>query len=112
MVQQKKFMIGNPNNMVCKLKTFIYGLKQASRQWYFKSNQVIASFNFKMNLANDCLYHKFNKNKYIFLILYVYDILLTNNDIHLLHDTKRFLGKNFEIKDVGDASFVLDIHVH
>ena len=44
--------------------------------------------------------------------LYVDDILLASNDISLLHETKRFLTKNFEMKDLGDASFVLGIQIH
>ncbi|KAL0368210.1 UNVERIFIED_CONTAM: Retrovirus-related Pol polyprotein from transposon TNT 1-94 [Sesamum calycinum] len=35
-----------------------------------------------------------------------------NNDIGLLHETKRFLAKNFEIKDLGEASYVLGIEIH
>ncbi|KAL4283434.1 hypothetical protein GQ457_16G021540 [Hibiscus cannabinus] len=30
----------------------------------------------------------------------------------LLHETKRFLSKHFEMKDLGDASFVLGIEIH
>ena len=41
--------------------------------------------------------------------MYVDDILLATNDIGMLHKTKRFLSKNFEMKDLGDASFVLGI---
>ena len=59
-----------------------------------------------MNLVDDFIYHKFCESKYIFLVLYVDDILLANNDMGLLHDTKRFPSKNFEMKDFGDASFV------
>ncbi|RVW17628.1 Retrovirus-related Pol polyprotein from transposon TNT 1-94 [Vitis vinifera] len=51
-------------------------------------------------------------SKYIFLVLYVDDILLATNDISILHDTKRFLSKHFEMKDLGDASFVLGIQIH
>ena len=98
--------------MVCKLKKSIYGLKQASRQWYYKFHQVVISFGFEMNLADDCIYHKFSGSKYIFLVLYVDDILLATNDIGLLHETKRFLSKQFEMKDLSDASFVLGIQIY
>jgi len=65
-----------------------------------------------MNLVDDCVYHKFKGSKFIFLILYVDDILLATNDIGILHETKKFLSKNFEMKDLGDASFVLGIQIH
>ncbi|RVW75445.1 Retrovirus-related Pol polyprotein from transposon TNT 1-94 [Vitis vinifera] len=64
------------------------------------------------NLMDECVYHKFSGSKYIFLVLYVDDILLATNDISILHDTKRFLSKHFEMKDLGDASFVLGIQIH
>lgn len=112
MVQPENFVSGDPKNMVCKLTKSIYGLKQASRQWYFKFHQVLTSYGFETNVVDECVYHKFSGSKYIFLVLYVDDILLATNDINLLHDTKRFLSKNFEMKDLGDASFVLGIEIH
>ncbi|KZV18416.1 hypothetical protein F511_19192 [Dorcoceras hygrometricum] len=81
MRQPEGFVSGDPDNMVCKLKKSIYGLKQASRQWYFKFHQVIISFGFEMNMVDDCVYHKFSGSKHIFLVLYVDDILLASNDI-------------------------------
>ena len=112
MVQPENYVSGDAKQMVCKLKKSIFGLKQASRQWYYKFHQVVISFGFEMNLADDCIYHKFSGSKYIFLILYVDDILLATNDIGLLHETKRFLLKQFEMKDLGDASFVLGIQIY
>ena len=111
MVQPENFVSGDPKSMVCKLKKSIYGLKQASRQWYHKFHQVITSNGFEVNMVDDCVYHKFSGSKLIFLILYVDDILLASSDIGLLHDTKKFLTKNFEMKDLGDASFVLGIQI-
>ena len=30
----------------------------------------------------------------------------------MLHETKRFLSRNFEMKDLGDTSFILGIQIH
>ncbi|XP_021761156.1 uncharacterized protein LOC110725988 [Chenopodium quinoa] len=64
------------------------------------------------NAVDDCVYHKFNGSKHVFLVLYVDDILLASNDIGYLHETKRFLSNHFEMKDPRDASFVLGIQIH
>ncbi|XXG71992.1 hypothetical protein AAC387_Pa07g1189 [Persea americana] len=109
MAQPENFESGDRKNMVCKLTKSIYGFKQASRQWYHKFHQVIISFGFETNAVDNCVYHKFSGSKHIFLVLYVDDILLAANDIGMLHETKRFLSKKFEMKDLGDASFVSGI---
>ncbi|CAJ2635046.1 unnamed protein product [Trifolium pratense] len=112
MVQPENFVSGDSKNMVCKLTKSIYGLKQASRQWYHKFHEVVLSFGFEVNIVEDCVYQKFSGRKCIFLVLYVDDILLAANDIGILHETKKFLSRTFEMKDLGDASFVLGIQIH
>jgi len=98
-------------HMVCKLKRSIYGLKQASWQWYLKFNDTIVSFGFKENTVDRCIYLKVSVSKFIFLILYVDDILLATNDLGLLRETKRFLSNNFEMKDMGEAYYVMGIEI-
>ena len=112
MVQPERIESQDSKNLVCKLKKSIYALKQASRQWYHKFHQVITSYGFEVNKVDDCVYHKFSGSRYIFLVLYVDDILLACNDLGLLGETKSFLSRNFEMKDLGEASFVLGIQIH
>jgi hypothetical protein len=40
------------------------------------------------------------------------DILLASSDVSLLLEMKRFLSSHFEIKDLGEARFVLGIEIH
>jgi len=54
----------------------------------------------------------FEGEKFIFLILYVDDILLASSDVSLLVETKKFLSSNFDMKDLGEVSFVLGIEIH
>ena len=112
MVQLENFESNDSKQLVCRLKRSIYGLKQASRQWYQKFDQVITSFGFKENTIDQCIYLKFSGSKFIILVLYVDDILLASSDVGLLHETKRFLSSKFDMKDLGNASFVLGIQIH
>jgi len=96
MDQPVRFIEEGKKHMVCKLKKSIYGLKQASKQWYLKFNDTIVSFEFKENIVNRCIYLKVSWSKFIILMLYVDDILLTNNDLGILSETKKFLSNNFE----------------
>ena len=108
MAQPKGFVVEGKERMGCRLKKSIYGLKQASRQWYLKFDSTIRKFGFQENIENNCVYAKVKNGKYIFLVLYVDDILLASSDVNLLLETKKFLSSKFDMKDLGEASFVLD----
>ena len=73
---------------------------------------MITSLGFVENKVDRCIYLKTNGSKFIFLVLYVDDTLLASNDVNLLHETKALLSKTFEMKDLGEASFVLGIEIH
>ena len=44
--------------------------------------------------------------------MYVDDILLASSDVNLLLETKKFLSSNLDMKDLGEASFILEIEIH
>jgi len=111
MDQPEGFVSTGKENMVCKLKKSIYGLKQASRQWYIKFNDTITSYGFVENTIDRCIYMKVNGSMFVILVLYVDDILLATNNVAMLHDEKKFLSNNFEMKDMGEASYVIGIEI-
>ena len=61
---------------------------------------------------DQCIYQKVNGSKICFLVLYVDDILLATNDKGLLYEVKQFLSKNFDMKDMGETSYVIGIKIH
>ena len=73
---------------------------------------MINSLGFKENTVDQCIYLKFNGRKFIILVLYVDDILLSSSNVELLHETKQFLFSKFDMKDLGNASFVLGIQIY
>ena len=66
MDQPEGFSIKGKEHLACKLKKSIYGLKQASRQWYLKFNNTITSFGFKENIVDQCIYLKVSGSTFIF----------------------------------------------
>ena len=54
---------------------------------------------------------KVSGSQFVILILYVDDILLTANDKGMLCDVKEFLSKNFEMNNMGEASYVIGIEI-
>ena len=60
---------------------------------------------------DQCIYHKVNGSKIIFLVLYLDDILLASNDLGLLHEVKRFLSQQFDMKDMGETSYAIGINI-
>ncbi|GJY59715.1 retrotransposon protein, putative, ty1-copia subclass [Tanacetum coccineum] len=99
-------------NRVCKLKHFIYGLKQASRQWNKRFDDEIKKFGFTQNRDETCVYLKANGSNVTFLILYVDDILIMGNNIPMLQDVKSYLGRCFSMKDLGEATYILGIKIY
>ena len=61
-------------------------------------HNIISSVGFMENIVDECIYLKVSGSNYIFLVLYVDDILLASSDLGLLRETKISFSQNFEIK--------------
>ena len=109
MIQPEGFIAKGQKHRVCKLQRSIYGLKQASRSWNIRFDQAVKSFGFEQSIDEPCVYSKIKDGKVVFLILYVDDILIIGNDVGSLTSVKMWLTKQFQMKDLGEASYVLGI---
>ena len=73
---------------VCKLQRSIIGLKQASRSWNLHFDETVRQFGFIKNEDEACVYKKVSGSTVSFLVLYVDNILLIENDIPTLTHVK------------------------
>ncbi|GKD80385.1 retrotransposon protein, putative, ty1-copia subclass [Tanacetum coccineum] len=112
MVQPESFVDPKCPRKVCKLQRSIYGLKQASRSWNKRFDKEIKRFGFDQNLDEPCVYQKASGSNVTFLILYVDDIIIMGNHIPSLQSVKDYLGKCFAMKDLGEATFILEIKIY
>ena len=65
MAQPEGFVVEGKELMGCRMKKSIYGLKQASRQWYLKFDSTIRKFGFQEYIEDNCVYAKFKNEKCI-----------------------------------------------
>ncbi|KAJ9535780.1 hypothetical protein OSB04_un001068 [Centaurea solstitialis] len=112
MQQPEGFVDPKNPNKVCKLLKSIYGLKQASRSWNLHFDERIKEFGFAKSEFEPCVYTKFSGSIVTFLVLYVDDILLIGNDIPTLQSVKAWLSKCFQMKDLGEAAYILGIKIY
>ena len=103
--------IPNPNNKVCKLKKSLYGLKQASRQWFQKLAGFLNSRNYQQSKNDPSLFLKQSASDITILAIYVDDILLTGSNPTEIHSIKQHLDNEFTIKDLGLLHYFLGMEV-
>jgi len=57
------------------------------------------------------VYTKRSKYKFVILSLYVDDILIAGNDKEYVNHVKGWLSSNFEMKDMGEAAYILGVKI-
>ena len=107
MVQPEGFKQPGTENLVCKLKKSLYGLKQSLRQWYKRFDSYMVHIGYTRCEYDCCVYVRiFDDGSYLFLLLYVNDMLIATKSICEINRLKSLLYKEFEMKDLGAAKLV------
>ncbi|KAL4031342.1 hypothetical protein IC575_009619 [Cucumis melo] len=112
MAQPKGYEVKGKEDMVCRLHKSLYGLKQSPRQWYIRFDTFILKQGFHRNSYDACVYWKQSqKGTYIYLLLYVDDMILVSKDYAEICELKKQLSNEFEMKDLGELKRILGMDV-
>lgn len=104
MHQPEGFEIRGKKDHVCLLKKSLYGLKQSPRQWYKRFDTFMVGNGYCRSGYDNCVYHKKLPNgSFIYLLLYVDDMLIAAKDMFEINRLKAQLSGEFEMKDLGVA---------
>jgi hypothetical protein len=98
-------------NQVCHLKKSIYGLKQASKEWFTTLSAALESQHYQKSAADHTLFIKNSTSSFTALLIYVDDIVLAGNNIEDINSIKAFLHSKFRIKDLGELKFFLGLEI-
>ncbi|KAA0038938.1 putative mitochondrial protein [Cucumis melo var. makuwa] len=98
-----------PLQKVCLLFRALYGLEQASRAWFATFSSTITQLRFTSSSHNSALFTRQTSRGIVLLPLYVDDMIITGDDSHAISDLQCYLGKHFEMKDLGNLSYFLDL---
>ena len=112
MEQPEGFKKPGTENLVCKLKKSLYGLKQSPRQWYKRFDSYMIQFGYTRCEYDCCVYVKMlDDGSYIFLLLYVDDMLIAAKSMRKVDKLKTLLHKEFDMKDLGTAKKILGMEI-
>ncbi|KAG8471931.1 hypothetical protein CXB51_036977 [Gossypium anomalum] len=112
MQQPEGFTVSEKEDYVCLLKKSLYDLKQSPRQWYKRFDSFMTSHDFKRTSFDSCVYFKKNSDgSFVYLLLYVDDILIAAKDKGEIRKVKAQLSEEFEMKDLGPAKKILGVEI-
>jgi hypothetical protein len=96
---------------VCHLKRCLYGLKQSPREFNMLLRAWLVDYGWQQCVSCPCIYICRTGHVFAIIALYVDDIPAACNDAAWLASFKAMLGAQFKIKDLGDLSQLLGIHI-
>lgn len=96
---------------VCKLPKSIYGLRQASRQWYSKISKSLMASSFRQSKSDYSFFLKGSGKNTTSLLIYVDDIIIVGPSHQEIEAIKTFLSTAFKLKGLGTLKYFLGLEI-
>ena len=98
--------------MVCRLRRFLYNLKQSPRAWFGQFSIIVQEFGMIQSTSDHFVfYHHTTFVPCIFLIVYVDDIAITCNDQDDIRKLNQQIFSHFQTKDLGKFKYFMRIEI-
>lgn len=94
---------------VCHLLKSLYGLKQASRQWFQKLTTALLSLGYKQSKTGYSLFTKVQGSSVSTLLVYLDDIIIASNNMSCVDKVKSYFHDQFQIKDLSQLKYLLGL---
>lgn len=111
MRQPEGYAVPGKEDMVCRLKKSLYGLKQEARVWNEHLDEVLQQHEFVQSLADPCLYVRIKGDEVIYILVYVDDLLVAGKTVNQVESIVKELNKHFLLNDLGNLKHYLGIQV-
>ena len=86
-----------------------YGLKQSPRAWFGRITQAMRSARYKQSNGDHTLFFKHQMDLITILLVYVDDIIITDNNFTEMKRLEDHLASNFQIKHLRPLKYFLGI---
>jgi len=96
---------------VCKLQKAIYGLKEAPRAWFHELKTFLLQSGFQNSHADTSLFVLHLGKHIVYLLVYVDDLIIIGDDVHLVNRFINLLAHRFSLKDLGQLSYFFGIEI-
>ena len=110
MQQPEGYKVSRKENLVCKLKKSLYGLKQALRCWNQALKEFMLSVGFVESNSDPCVFTRIDQHTTI-VAVYIDDLIILVDVKNIMIETKRLLSELFQMKDMGELQYCLGINV-
>ncbi len=93
--------------LLCRLLRSLYGLKQSGRLWNQNVIAFYKSIGFKQLKGDPSILIRQTRNEVSIVSVYVDYFLLASNAMTTLEALKKLLGKEYEMKDLGEVKTII-----